>query len=150
MDVACNVGACVLVKPVGHPIPPLNNMVVLEPSITLPSDPMTSAGRSAGTNYSGGNWEVTVMVDKYVPALLVKASGGAVVIATNNGETVECEHCGNRHFAYEECPCMADDWWDQELTGEAGDGWTQPEATAPPQSPSKEEGQVSDQHAAAT
>ena len=45
MDAACNVGACVLVKPAGHPIPPLTNMIVLETSITLPSDPMTSAGR---------------------------------------------------------------------------------------------------------
>ena len=122
MDAACNVGACVLVKPAGHPIPPLNNMVVLEPSITLPSDPMTSAGRPADINYSGGNWEVTVMADKYVPALLAKANGSADVIATNNVETVECEHCGNRHFAYEVCPCMAGEWWNHDLNGEAGDG----------------------------
>ena len=109
MDAACNVGACVLVKPAGHPIPPLNTMVALEPSIALPSDPMTSAGRSAGITYSGGNWEVTVLVDKYVPELLAKANEGSDVIAATNVETVECEYCENRHFAYEECPCMAED-----------------------------------------
>jgi hypothetical protein len=36
MDAACNVGACVLVKPAGHPIPPLNNMVYLSPALPFP------------------------------------------------------------------------------------------------------------------
>ena len=43
MDAARTVGTCVLVKPTGHLIPPLVNMVVMEPSIVLPIDPMTSA-----------------------------------------------------------------------------------------------------------
>ena len=54
MDAADNVGACVLVKPAGHPNPTLNNMVAIGPCTTLPYDPMKSAGRSAGINYSGG------------------------------------------------------------------------------------------------
>ena len=36
-DAARTVFACVL------PVPPLNNMVVMEPNILLPSDPMTTA-----------------------------------------------------------------------------------------------------------
>ena len=77
------------------------------------------------------------MVDKYVPELLAKANEGADVMAATNVEKVECEYCENRHFAYEECPCMADDWWERELTGDADEGWTQPEATTPPSSPPK-------------
>ena len=76
MDAASNVGACVLVKPAGHPIPPLHNMIVMEPSITLPCDPMTSASHADGSRYSGGSWEVIILIDKHVPLLLEKSEGG--------------------------------------------------------------------------
>ena len=70
MDAARTVGACVLVKPTGQPIPSLINMIVMERSITLPTNPMTSASDSAGATYSGCSWEALVVVDKYVPFLL--------------------------------------------------------------------------------
>ena len=33
------------------------------------------------------------------------------MIASNSVETIGCEHCGNQHFAYEECPRLADEWY---------------------------------------
>ena len=71
------------------------------------------------------------MVDKYVPALLEKAKDGADVIASNSVETIECEHCGNRYFASEECPCLADEWYADDFEGEASGDWTLPAVTTP-------------------
>ena len=62
-----HVGACVLVKPTGHPIPTMNNMVAIGPCSTLPYDLMTFASRPSGINYSVGTLELIILVDKYVP-----------------------------------------------------------------------------------
>ena len=65
MDAARTVGACVWAKSTGQPIPSLINMIVAEPSITLPTNPMTSVNDSAGVTFSGGSSEALVVVDKY-------------------------------------------------------------------------------------
>ena len=89
MDAAQTVGACALVKPTGQPIPSLINMIVMEPSITLPTNPMTSASDAAGVTYSGDSWEALVVVDKYVPSLLQEAEAGTLQL-DSRGETDKC------------------------------------------------------------
>ena len=54
MGAARTVGACALVEPAGHPIPPLGNMVVVGPSTTPPCGPMAFAGHMGGSRYFGG------------------------------------------------------------------------------------------------
>ena len=68
---------------------------------------MTSA-HTAGATYSGDSWEVLVLVDKHVPSLLEKAEAGTSMLDANSVQTVKCDGSGNRHFEYEECPCMDD------------------------------------------
>ena len=89
MDAARTVGACVLIKPTGQPIPSLTSMIVMEPSITFPTNHMASDSDSAGVTYSGGSWEALVVVDKYVPSLLQEAEVGILQLV-GRGETDKC------------------------------------------------------------
>ena len=50
------------------------------------------------------------MVDKHVRSLLKKAETSASMLDDNSVETVVCDECGDRHFAYEECRCFSGDW----------------------------------------
>ena len=91
MDAARTVGACVLVKPTRQLIPPLTNMIVMEPRIALPENPMTRPSDSADGTYSGGSWEALVMVDKYVPSLLRQATDAVPQLSEETGICVDNE-----------------------------------------------------------
>ena len=41
---------------------------------------------------------------------LLKTAEDSASMLNGPTETVECDECGNRYFAYGECPCLSGDW----------------------------------------
>ena len=58
----------------------------------------------------------------------------------STAETVVCDECGDRHWAYEECPCL-DGEWPEAHEYEGVDGrdvaWMDEVSESPPPSPKK-------------